>query len=163
MRLGAVIIVAIGVCIASLILFTRSSAPQLQAFERAAKNMQNSKLGSYSYEDRERFRDARSSFEIFYVIMWLFHLVVIIVAIYCFFKVSVRRSGLPCDEPLRRCEHLLRLRALARWRWQPEPLRNCDGALVVRSHPFQFGTLTLLALMTAVAIICAANRYPLGN
>jgi hypothetical protein len=141
MRLGAAIIVVIGLLIASLTLFERTSAPERKRLDNYKQELNNS-----SWESREKFQDEADSFFTCYAIMWDVHTAAIIALVFWFFKVSKQRSGFPnYMKPPRDFEQVLdRL-------YEQEPCR------------FRYGILTLLALMLAVAIVCSAIYYPLGK
>ncbi len=135
MRLGAAIIVAIGALIAMLILFERSIGPELQRVEAEIKKGYSEKLNDY----RDSLMATRGCF-------WTFGVAAIVVLSVCFINVSRRMS--------RRSLH-----------YGGPPTDDFDiiCRLSRERSPFQFSTLTLLALMLAVAIVCSAIVYPLNN
>jgi hypothetical protein len=138
-RLGAAIIVVIGVCLACLILLERSIGAKLQEIEM--------ELESKNRGDTTKLEEQRSNFAGELGIYAMLDVSAIIVLTACFINVSRRKFRRPlryAEPPKDELEAMRRLSDQARL-------------------PFQFGILTLLALMLAVAIVCSAIVYPLNR
>ena len=138
MRLGAAIIVIIGLCMAALVLFERRLAGDIGHIDELL--IQASKGRNVS-ADLETLQQNLRAMWIWRIAIWLMDFVGVVLLGLLFVKVSQRRirSDLP--------------RAL------PDDDYALIRRLAGRISRFQFGVITLLALALAVALVCSTIAY----
>jgi hypothetical protein len=143
-RCGAAVIVVIGVVAASLILFERSEGARLRQLNAVVQD--KVRTGTAGSEDLDKVKADRDALAIAHGVLWLLHVLAIFGLVYWFLRLSRPTS------PIRhRCLELPRDDAEVLHRLAPP------------QSPFQYGILSLLALMLAVAIACSALVYPLSQ
>ncbi len=141
MRCGAVIIVIIGLCMAALVLVERRVAGDIGRIDEI---LIQANKGRNVPADFETLQQNLRAMWIWRIATWLMVSVGVVLLGLLFVKVSQRRirSDLP------------------------RALPNDEYALIRRlaerdQYRFQYGVITLLALMLAVALVCSAVVYPL--
>jgi hypothetical protein len=139
-RVGAAIIVVIGVVAASLILFERGVGPRLRHLD----DVIHARLRGGGYTDLEKIAADRDTLARARCVLWFLH-VAAIVLLGCWF-IRLSRTAPP-----------------KRYRYSTLP--HGDDVMLLRlarpHPPFQYGIISLLALTLAVAIACSAALYPL--
>jgi hypothetical protein len=141
MRLGAAIVIVIGLCLAALILFERKIYPEIRHIDEVLADKGMPAPDTQTLIVLGRNREAMWNYRL---VVWFMEIVGVALLGVLFVKVSMRKVRTDV----------------------PTPLSNNDIALIQRlagrdQFHFQYGIITLLALMVAVALVCSAIVYPL--
>ena len=144
MRRGAAIIVIIGLCLAALILFERKMSGDIQRVDGLLYKARNRQPVAADVETVEALEKELGAEVLCSLAMLVMSIVGVLLLALLFVQVSGRRVRIDFAAPLPNDDFAL------------------IGRLAVRDqYRFQYGVITLLAMMTAVALVCSAVVYPI--